>query len=147
MPREYTLPTTLQKLVRSPGWDIIQGYKFVTGANSSSGGSWNCTGAPADHWTSRGELYCYNDWRSVINAIPAASRVVTPSAIAQSQGRMGGGPGDHLLRQAASASRFTVQLRGAGAPGRGSPAPTRLRSPRRASLHAGGATRSGRRPR
>jgi hypothetical protein len=93
VPRVYTLPSTLQKLVESPGWDIIQGYKFVTGANSSSGGSWNCTGVPANHWTSRGELYCYNDWQSVINAIPAASRVVMPGAIAQSEGRMGGGSG------------------------------------------------------
>jgi hypothetical protein len=147
VPRVYTLSTTLQKLVRSPGWDIIQGYKFVTGANSSSGGSWNCTGAPADHWTSRGELYCYNDWRSVINAIPAASRVVTPSAIAESQGRMGGGPGDHLLRQGRIGRPLHRAVRGAGPPGRGSAGTTKLRSPRRADLHAGGATRSVRRPR
>ena len=147
VPREYTLPTTLQSWCGAPAGTLSR-------ATSSSPAPTRRAAAPGTARARRpttgrpaASFYCYNDWRSVINAIPAASRVVTPSAIAQSQGRMGGGPGDHLLRQAASASRFTVQLRGAGAPGRGSPAPTRLRSPRRASLHAGGATRSGRRPR
>jgi hypothetical protein len=116
VPRVYTLPSTLQKLVQSPGWDIVQGYKFVTGTNSSSGGSWKCTGAPADHWTSRGELYCYSDWRSVINAIPAASRVVTPSVIARRQGRMNGGgaPAITGFSTAAGPPDTLVDIKGTG---------------------------------
>lgn len=92
-PYEYTLPNVLQALVQSAGWDVIQGYKFVTGAYSSSAVSWDCTGAdPASHWTSRGEVYCYNDWQSVIDAIPPTSQVVSPSVVANAQGRAVNGP-------------------------------------------------------
>ncbi|MDX6522930.1 MAG: hypothetical protein QOI17_443 [Gaiellales bacterium] len=92
-PYPYTMPSTLQALVQSNGWDVIQGYKFVTGAYSSSAVSWDCTGAdPASHWTSRSEVYCYNDWQSVIDAIPATAQVVAPSAVAGATGRAVNGP-------------------------------------------------------
>ena len=88
-PYQYTLPSVLETLVQSAGWDIIQGYKFVTGSYSSSAVSWDCTGAdPASHWTTRSEVYCYNDWQSVIAAIPATAQVVVPSVIAGLQNRV-----------------------------------------------------------
>ena len=88
-PYEYTLPSALETLVQSAGWDIIQGYKFVTGSYASSAVSWDCTGAdPASHWTTRSEVYCYNDWQSVIAAIPATAQVVSPSVIAGLQNRV-----------------------------------------------------------
>ena len=92
-PYQYTLPSALETLVQSAGWDIIQGYKFVTGSYSSSAVSWDCTGAdPASHWTTRSEVYCYNDWQSVIAAIPATAQVVSPSVIAGLQNRVLNGP-------------------------------------------------------
>lgn len=88
-PNGYTQPSTLQALVQSSGWDVIQGYKFVTGSYSSSSVSWDCTGAdPSSHWSTRGEYYCYNDWQSVIDAIPATAQVVTPSQVAAMQARV-----------------------------------------------------------
>ncbi|HYW28580.1 MAG TPA: IPT/TIG domain-containing protein, partial [Gaiellales bacterium] len=105
-PQEYTLPSALQALVQSAGWDIIQGYKFVSGSYSSNAVSWDCTGAdPASHWTSRTELYCYNDWQSVIAAIPATAPVVAPSVVAQLQGRTMHGP---LASLVVSPSQATI---------------------------------------
>src|SRR6185437_9749732 len=43
---------------------------------------------PASHWTTRSEVYCYNDWQSVIAAIPATAQVVVPSVIAGLQNRV-----------------------------------------------------------
>jgi hypothetical protein len=89
----YTQPSALEALVQSGGWDIIQGYKFVTGSNATGARTWDCTGTdPASHWTSRDEFYCYNDWLSVINSIPASAQVVSPAFMAGLQGRGQGGP-------------------------------------------------------
>ena len=89
----YTQPSALAALVQSAGWNIIQGYKFVTGSNATGARTWDCTGAdPASHWTSRGEYYCYNDWLSVISSIPASAQVVSPAFMAGLQGRGQGGP-------------------------------------------------------
>jgi len=85
----YTQPSALAALVQSGGWNIIQGYKFVTGSNATGARTWDCTGAdPASHWTTRSEVYCYNDWQSVIAAIPATAQVVVPSVIADLQNRV-----------------------------------------------------------
>jgi len=89
----YTQPSALAALVQSGGWNIIQGYKFVTGSNATGARTWDCTGAdPASHWTSRPEFYCYNDWLSVIDSIPASAQVVSPAFMADLQGRGQGGP-------------------------------------------------------
>jgi hypothetical protein len=92
-PYPYTQPSELQALVNSGGWAAIQGYKFVTGSYSSSKVSWDCTGAdPSSHWSSRSEVYCYGDWLSVIDSIPATAQVVSPSVVAEAQGRVFAGP-------------------------------------------------------
>ena len=92
-PYPYTQPSELQALVNSGDWAAIQGYKFVTGSYSSSRASWDCTGAsPSSHWSSRSEVYCYDDWLSVIDSIPATAEVVSPSVVAESQGRVFAGP-------------------------------------------------------
>ena len=46
----YTQPSALQALVQSGGWNIIQGYKFVTGSNATGAVTWDYTGTdPASH--------------------------------------------------------------------------------------------------
>jgi hypothetical protein len=88
-PYPYTQPSQLISVVQSQGWAIIQGYKFVTGTSSVSGYSWDCTGAdPASHWLTKSELYCYDDWKSVVESIPDTSRVVGTAEMAQAQGRV-----------------------------------------------------------
>jgi hypothetical protein len=86
----YDLPSTLisKANVAAGTWQGIQFYTFVTGSGSAGDASWNCTGSnPADHWTSKGELYCWNDYLSVIDSVPTGVTVTDPASVATAWGR------------------------------------------------------------
>jgi len=88
-PYPYTQPSELIALMQAGSWAVIQGYKFVTGAASTSAISYDCTGAdPRSHWSTKSEVYCYNDWLSVVDAVPASAAVVSPDVVAAAQGRV-----------------------------------------------------------
>lgn len=92
-PYPYTQPSQLTAIIQTGGWAIIQGYKFVTGSSSSGAVTFDCTGAdPRSHWTSRSEIYCYDDWLSVVDSIPASTAVVAPDVVAAAQSRTFAGP-------------------------------------------------------
>lgn len=84
-PHHYTLPQRLVSLVNVPdgSWTVIQMYRFVTGRGTGGGFSWDCSDPDVrNHWTSQGELYCWNDYLTALNAIPSTVRVADPATVA-----------------------------------------------------------------
>lgn len=91
--RDYMQPSTLAATGRrayGAYWTLFQWYRLVAGSHGTMGNSnsWNCTSTkPADHWTSQGELYCYNDYQTVLNNIDMTRLTVTdPASVATQQG-------------------------------------------------------------
>jgi hypothetical protein len=89
--RVYTSPESLAQFVNvRPGeWAVPQFYRLVEGV---SGGKtvfeWDCMSPDwRNHWTSNPELYCYNDFLSVVDAVPDAARFASPAAVATAWGR------------------------------------------------------------
>ena len=78
----------------APGeWSVVQMYRFVRGAQTSSTFSWDCTSPDPDmHWVSNSELYCYDDFLWALQQIPAEVIVTDPATVAQAWGR--GSPND-----------------------------------------------------
>lgn len=89
--RRYTSPEYLKALAApGPGeWATIQWYRFVTGTvQDGSVFEWDCRSADWRlHWTSDPETYCYRDFLSVVDAIPATVTVTDPLTVAQAWGR------------------------------------------------------------
>jgi hypothetical protein len=90
----YRTRESLASLMQpGPGeWSVVQMYRFVTGAQSSSTFSWDCTDAdPNMHWVSNSELYCYDDYLWALHQIPGNVVVTDPATVAEAWGR--GNPG------------------------------------------------------
>jgi hypothetical protein len=85
----YTSPQTLA-MQFAPGaghWAIVQGYRFVTGKDTTSDTlTWDCTSPNwQQHWTAgpdATELYCWSDWLAALNHIPAGTTTVSPAQMA-----------------------------------------------------------------
>ena len=83
----YTDPAVLAShLAAAPGtWRVVQGYNFVTGADTSSQRAWDCTSSDwREHWTSgplATELYCWTDWQSALSHLSNVT-FVTPTQMA-----------------------------------------------------------------
>lgn len=90
----YRSPAALAALVNvAPDhYYNVQFYRFVTGKQGvlhGPGFTWDCTSSDwTQHWTSNGELYCYNDFLSVIGAIPPSVVVTDPATVATAWGRL-----------------------------------------------------------
>ena len=85
MPARYTPRETLaERMNPGPGeWSVVQVYRFVTGVRSGTGSSWDCTSAnAAEHWTSRAELYCWNDFLWALDRIGSDVSVVDARTVA-----------------------------------------------------------------
>ena len=86
----------------SDTWYAVQFYRFVEGAYQSGNLAWDCTSADwRAHFTSHDELYCYNDYLTVIDALEdaMANGVVAtdPETVANAWGRsVDGGPPDTI---------------------------------------------------
>lgn len=105
-PYPYTQPADLIALMQAGSWAVIQGYKFVTGAANTPAIAYDCTGAdPRSHWTTKSEVYCYNDWLTVVDAVPASAAVAPPDVVAAAQGRVVNGA---VARIALSPGQATV---------------------------------------
>jgi hypothetical protein len=94
----YTLPSSIIATIRGlqPGqWYSVQFYRFVTGANLDALDRfrWDCRATdPRLHWATRPEVYCWNDFVAVMDALAAersAGRVVVtdPKSVAAAWGR------------------------------------------------------------
>jgi IPT/TIG domain/Bacterial Ig domain len=81
----YHPPASLANLMNVAGdeWVVIQVYKLVTGS-SSGAVAWNCNGAWQTHWTSLGEMYCYDDFMAAVDSIPPNVLTVDPASVAAS---------------------------------------------------------------
>ncbi len=88
--RFYESPTVLASLM-APGpeqWSIVQLYRFVEGSKLTGVDRWDCTSSDwRNHYTSRPELYCYNDYLSAIDTIPTNVSVTDPATVAENWGR------------------------------------------------------------
>ncbi|MGH9892640.1 MAG: IPT/TIG domain-containing protein [bacterium] len=89
--KRYESPSTLAQVVRpaSGEWGALQFHAFVTGSRlTGSGDTWDCTAADwRYHWTSRSELYCWEDFEQVLNQIPTDVTVTDPETVARAWGR------------------------------------------------------------
>ena len=91
--RRYGSVTDLRRLVHvgADRWFNLQAYRFVTGARGSldrAGMNWDCTSPDwRAHWASASELYCWVDYKRILNAIPASVVVTDPASIAEAWGR------------------------------------------------------------
>jgi len=91
--RRYALPSKLRAAMQPMAnqWSAVQFYRFVVGRRDVASDptyAWDCTSAnPSRHWTSRAEAYCWDDFRSALDAIPANVVVTDPWDIALSWGR------------------------------------------------------------
>ena len=85
----YTLTTTVGRHYTNPAgwanvlknetgdeWDDLQFYQLVTGSSSQSKAySWDCTSSNWKlHWTSHTEMYCLNDFMTIIAQHQAGHR-------------------------------------------------------------------------
>ena len=86
----YRTRESLAELMKpAPGeWSVVQMYRFVRNAHTSSTFSWDCTSAdPGLHWVSNSELYCYDDFLWALQQIPDDVVVTDPATVAQAWGR------------------------------------------------------------
>lgn len=90
--RHYTNPAGWAAVLKNETpneWDDLQFYQLVTGSsNQSTQYSWDCTSPNWTlHWTSHTEMYCLNDFLTIISAIKPGVIDTTPSVIAAAWGR------------------------------------------------------------
>lgn len=98
----YTLTTTVGRHYTNPAgwanvlknetgdqWDDLQFYQLVTGSsNQSKAYSWDCTSSNWKlHWTSHTEMYCLNDFLTIIASIKPGIVVTDPATVATAWGR------------------------------------------------------------
>jgi len=98
----YTLTTTVGRHYTSPAgwanvlknetaneWDDLQFYQLVTGSSDQSKAySWDCTSSNWKlHWTSHTEMYCLNDFMTIIESIEPGIVVTDPATVATAWGR------------------------------------------------------------
>jgi hypothetical protein len=94
--RRYSSVTDLRRLmsVGPDRWFNVQAYRFVVGARGvlgRSGMNWDCRSSDwRAHWASASELYCWVDYKRILNAIPEGVVVTDPATVAEAWGRVPG---------------------------------------------------------
>jgi hypothetical protein len=86
----YKSPALLRQYVHvQPGqWAVFQVYRLVVGASLHGQPRWDCNGPSwRDHWTSQHEIYCWNDYRTILTGIPLGAVVTDPATVATAWGR------------------------------------------------------------
>ncbi len=66
-------------------WFVLQFYRFRSGAVA---GDHNCLGPENTHFTHYNEEYCWEDFQSILNAIPTSAVVTDPATVACAWGRL-----------------------------------------------------------
>ena len=90
--KHYTSPAGWASILRNETgneWDDLQFYQLVTGSSDQSTSfSWDCTSSNWKlHWTSHTEMYCLNDFMTIIAAIKPGTVDASPAAVATAWGR------------------------------------------------------------
>jgi hypothetical protein len=86
----WTPATVLARMADNPAV-VIQGYRFFTGAGSIGHFSWDCKRGDT-HWTSKSEMYCYNDFLAIIHdsgdpLVPVSQLIVPTAGSSRAVGR------------------------------------------------------------
>jgi hypothetical protein len=90
--KRYELPSDLAARVLQPAagqYNLLQFYRFVDGQRGtlSDLAAWDCTSAdPRDHWVSRIEFYCWNDFLAVLDSRSPLATVTHPALVARELG-------------------------------------------------------------
>ena len=91
--RRYELPSRLAARMnpQADHWSAVQFYRFVVGSRDDPADpsfAWDCTSPdPNQHWTSKAEIYCWEDFRLGLDAIPPNVTVTDPLHVAEAWGR------------------------------------------------------------
>ena len=89
---EYDDPADLAALVQVPAgqWAALQFHMLVDGSRTSGAGiQWDCTSPDWRlHWSTWDGVYCWSDFASVLDAIPAGVQLGDPLTVAQAWGRV-----------------------------------------------------------
>jgi hypothetical protein len=83
----YENPLTVANLFDVlPGqWAIAQFHKLVTGSKRAGTVRWDCSATDWRlHFTSRTEMYCWNDYQRILNGIPRGAVLTDPATVARS---------------------------------------------------------------
>jgi hypothetical protein len=90
----YASPEALAAAVHTVPrtWFMAQFYRFVTGSRSGPGLTWDCSSPDwRQHYTSRQEVYCYEDFLAIMDALRDATAtgvtVTDPATVAAAWGR------------------------------------------------------------
>jgi hypothetical protein len=92
--RRYVLPSQVAaRLNPEPDhWSAVQFYRFVTGSRSDPTDpsfAWDCTSPdPSQHWSSKAEIYCWEDYKLALDAISPNVIVTDPLGVADAWGRL-----------------------------------------------------------
>jgi hypothetical protein len=85
----YASPEALAAAMHTQArtWFIAQFYRFVSGSRLGTGLSWDCTSLDwRQHYTSRQEVYCYDDFLTIMDGLHDATRtgvkVTDPATVA-----------------------------------------------------------------
>jgi hypothetical protein len=90
--RHYTNPAGWASVLKNETggqWDDLQFYQLVAGSSDQSTTfSWDCTSPNWQlHWTSHNEMYCLNDFETIIASIQPGIVVTDPATVAVAWGR------------------------------------------------------------
>ena len=91
--RRYALPSDVAVRMQPTAgqWSAVQFYRFVTGRRDDPADpsfAWDCTATdPRQHWSTRAEIYCWEDYKTALDAIPAGVTVTDPLTVANAWGR------------------------------------------------------------
>jgi len=85
----YQNPFAIANLVKvvAGQWAVVQFHKLVAGTKLSGVVRWDCSASDWRlHFTNRTEVYCWNDYQRILNAIPDAAIVTDPATVARAWG-------------------------------------------------------------
>jgi hypothetical protein len=91
--RRYALPSEVAARMnpKANQWTAVQFYRFVLGRRNDpedSAFAWDCTSPDVNqHWTSKAEIYCWEDYKLALDAIAPHVIVTDPLSVAQAWGR------------------------------------------------------------
>lgn len=89
--RHYMLPSAIIPNLNptTNQYGVVQFYRFVGGVNLTGPVTWDCTAAdPQDHWVSKNEIYCFNDFQAVVMARGASVTFTDPATVATAWGML-----------------------------------------------------------
>ena len=92
--RRYQLPSEVAaRMHPEPNhWSAVQFYRFVEGSRNDPadpGFAWDCTSPDASqHWTTKAEIYCWDDYLTALDAISPDVIVTDPLDVANAWGRL-----------------------------------------------------------